>query len=169
MRTKRTLKASLFALLFVPFLALAQGGIINAYQTVDLNAAPRDVWDAIKTFDGLAGWHPVFSEAVLLDGENGTPGAMRRLTVKDGPSFDEELLELDEAQMKLRYKIIGENELPIDNYDATIQVVRTGRGRSSVLWRGSFTAKPGNKDEDMIKFIEGVYRAGLDNLKQMFQ
>jgi hypothetical protein len=38
-----------------------------------------------------------------------------------------------------------------------------------VLWRGNFTAKPGNKDEDMIKFIEGVYRAGLDNLKQMLQ
>lgn len=160
---------TLFVLFFVPCLTQAQSTVLNAYQTVDLNAASGDVWDAIKTFDGLAGWNPVFEQAVLVGGENNTPGAKRRLFVKDGPVFDEELLEFDEAQMRLRYKIIGENELPIDNYDSTVKVVRTGRGSSSVLWRGSFTAKPGNKDEDMIKFIEGVYRAGLDNLKQRFQ
>ncbi len=166
MTASGTLRASLIALLLAPSLALAEGGMINAYQTVDVNLPAAEVWDRIRVFDGLAGWHPVFSEVVLLSGENESPGATRRLTVKDGPSFEEELLELDDERMRLRYKIIGENELPIDTYDSTIQVVKTGPGRSSVLWRGSFKAKPGNKDEDMIKFIEGVYRAGLDNLKR---
>ena len=168
MTSRRTLTASLFALLLAPLLAQTQGTVLNAYQTADLGAPAAEAWDTIKVFDGLAGWNPVFEQVVLVGGENDTPGAKRRLFVRGGPVFDEELLEFDEAQMKLRYRIIGENELPIDNYDSTIQVVRTGSGRSSVLWRGSFTAKPGNKDEDMIKFIEGVYRAGLDKLKQMF-
>jgi mxaD protein len=166
---KTTLKSCLYALAFVPALALAQGGTINAYQTLDVKASPEEVWDTLKNFDSLPSWHPMFSEDVLINGENNQPGAVRRLTVKDGPSFDEELMEFDDAGMKLRYRIVGENELPIDNYDSTLQVVQTGRGRSSVLWRSSFTAKEGNKDEDMIKFIEGAYRAGLDNLKQMVE
>jgi hypothetical protein len=169
MKTRRTLAASFLALLFAPFLALAEGTVINAYQTVDVQASPKDVWDVVRVYDGLSRWHPVFSDSVLLIGDRNTPGAIRRLTVKDGPSFDEELLDLDDEQMKLRYRIVGDNELPIDNYVSTIQVVKTGIGRSSVLWRGSFTAKTGNTDEDMIKFIDGVYRAGLDSLKQALE
>jgi hypothetical protein len=145
-------------------LALAHGKL-NAYQSVDLQASPQKVWDAIKDFDGLARWHPVFSADVLTGGRNNVPGATRRLTVKDGPSFDEELLSFDEAAMSLTYRIIGQNELPIENYESTLSVISTGRNSSAVIWRGSYTAKPVNKDDEMIGFIEGVYRAGLDNLK----
>jgi hypothetical protein len=161
---KKTLRNALCALLFAPMLALAQG-TLNAYQTVDLPVSPKQVWDAIKDFDGLARWHPVFSADVLTGGQNNVPGATRRLTVKDGPSFDEELLSFDDAAMSLTYRIIGQNELPIENYTSTLSVVSIGNKRSAVIWRGAYTAKPGNKDGEMIQFIEGVYRAGLDNLK----
>lgn len=158
---------TLLALLFVPLFAWAQGTRLNSYQTVDVQASPQKVWDAIKDFDGLNRWHPVFSADVLTGGTNNTPGATRRLTVKDGPSFDEELLAFDDDGMSLTYRIIGTNDLPVDNYVSTLSVVRTGRNSSAVLWRGSFNAKPGNKDNEVIQFIDGVYRAGLDNLKSI--
>lgn len=165
----KLLRLLICSLLLTPCLALAQSATLNAYQTLDVDADARTVWNTIKDFDGLSRWHPAFSDSVLTDGENDVLGAIRRLTVKDGPSFDEELLVFQPDGMTMRYRIIGDNDLPVANYDSTIEVVSTGRDRSAVLWRGSFTAKPGNKDEDVIKFIDGVYRAGLDNLKSMVE
>ena len=165
----KLLRLLICSLLLTPCLAPAQSTTLNAYQTLDVDAEARTVWSAIKDFDGLSGWHPMFSDSVLTGGENEVPGAIRRLTVKDGPSFDEELLAFQPDGMTMRYRIIGDNDLPVADYDSTIEVVSTGRNRSAVLWRGSFTAKPGNKDEDVIKFIEGAYRAGLDNLKSIVE
>ncbi len=154
-------------LLLLPAITWAQQTRLNAYQTVDLPVPASQAWAAINDFSNLSGWHPVFSASVLTGGRNNTPGATRRLTVKDGPSFDEELLSFDAANRRLSYRIIGENELPIANYESTIAVISTGRNSSAVLWQGSYNAKPGNDDAEMIKFIEGVYRAGLDNLKSI--
>jgi mxaD protein len=165
---KNILKSCLLALALLPMVALA-GGTINAYQTLDFDAASEDVWDAMKSFDSLHTWHPGFSNTELMSGENNQPGAWRKLTIKDGPSFEEELTEFDDGGMKLRYKIIGANELPIENYDSTIRVVSTGRKRSSVIWSSTFTAKEGNKDEDMIQMIQGIYQAGLENLRRMVE
>lgn len=162
---QKLIRNTLGVLLFIPLMAFAQGTKLNAYQSVDLQAPSQQVWDAIKSFEGLAGWNPVFSSAVLTGGTNNMPGATRRLTVKDGPSFDEELTAFDDSSMSLSYRIIGTNELPIENYESTISVVRTGRNSSAVIWRGSYNAKAGNNGDEMIKFIEGVYRAGFDNLK----
>ena len=159
----------LISLLLLPAAALARDATLNAYQSVDIDVDARTAWNTIRNFDGLAHWHPAFSESVLTSGENDVPGATRRLTVKDGPSFNEELLVLQLDGMTMRYRIIGDNDLPVDNYDSTIQVVSTGRNRSAVVWRGSFTAKAGNKDENVISFIDGVYRAGLDNLRAMVE
>ena len=166
---KIKLTTALLALLFAPMVGLAQG-MLNVYQTQDVSAPADKVWDAIKDFDGLSSWHPLFAESVLLSGENNVPGTMRRLTVKDGgPSFEEELLEWDAWDRKLRYRIVGENPLPVTDYQSTIEVLKTGRNEATVIWRGQFAAKPGNEDQDVVNFITGAYRAGLDNLKQMVE
>lgn len=163
----KILRNALLALLFMPLIALAQGSRLNSYQTVDVQASAQNVWEAIKDFDGLNRWHPAFAEDVLTSGRNNVPGATRRLTVKDGPSFDEELLAFEDDEMTLTYRIIGANDLPIENYVSTLSVLPTGRNSAAVIWRGSFSAKQGNKDNEMIQFIDGVYRAGLDNLNSI--
>jgi mxaD protein len=157
----------LLALMLAPFAACAQN-ILNVYQTVDVDASPGDTWNAVKNFDNLHGWHPAFESTQLTSGQNNTPGAMRKLTLKGGGSFDEELLEFDERTRKLRYRIVGDSPLPIDNYDSTIHVIAAGPGTSLVIWRSSFTAK-GVSDQEAINLIIGAYRAGLDNLAQMVE
>jgi mxaD protein len=150
--------------LLVPLVAGAQSRVVVT-EAVEVNAPARKVWDAIKDFDGLNKWHPAFSAAVIIEGQNNTPGAKRKLTLKDGPSFDEALLEFDDKGMSLRYVILGDAPLPVAEYDSTLTVVALSPKTSLVIWRGSFLAK-GAKDEDAQKGISGAYRAGLDNIKK---
>jgi mxaD protein len=137
-------------------------------------AAPVDkTWDTIKDFDSLNKWHPGFSADVIQKGENNKVGAVRKLTVKDGPSFTEELLAFDDAKHTYKYRII-ESPLPLRDYVSHITVTPGAHGGSHVTWVGSFKRKStsdtppeGENDEAALKLINSVYSGGLDNLKKI--
>ena len=104
-------------------------------------AAPVDkTWDTIKDFDSLNKWHPGFSADEIQKGENNKVGAVRKLTVKDGPSFTEELLAFDDAKHTYKYRII-ESPLPLRDYVSHITVTPGANGGSHVTWVGSFKRK----------------------------
>jgi mxaD protein len=146
---------------------------LKVTKSVDIAAPVDKVWDAIKDFDSLNKWHPGFSQDELVKGGNNKPGAVRKLTVKDGPSFTEELLAFDPATHSYRYRII-ESPLPLRNYVSHISVKPGVKGGSHVTWSGSFKRKstsdtPPETENDAaaIKLITGVYEGGLANLKKM--
>jgi len=60
----------------------------------------------VSDFDSLNKWHPGFASDELVSGGNGKVGAVRKLTIKDGPTFTERLLAFDAAHHSYRYKII---------------------------------------------------------------
>jgi polyketide cyclase/dehydrase/lipid transport protein len=163
---KKFVLGALYALCIVSFPAAAQG-TLNSYQTVDIKSPIWTVWDAVKDFDGLHTWHPMFSDDQLQSGANDEIGAVRTLTVKDGPSFDEELLSFDPMDRKFSYRVKEPSPLPISDYVSTFQVVEGRRGYTTILWRSSYrnNTEGKMKDEEVIGFIDGAYRAGLDNLK----
>ena len=165
---RRSFLLAAAALLLAPVVAHAQVPL-NVYQTIDIAAPAQKVWDTVKNWDNLHGWHPAFASTQLLSGQNDTVGAVRRLTLKDGPSFDEELTGFDPSAMKLRYKIIGEAPLPITDYDSTIQVLSTGSARSTVVWRSHFLPKAGAKDDVVMESVTQLYLGGLQNLKQTLE
>ena len=110
-------------------LAACASGAVNADPPKTLKvvksvsiAAPVDkVWDAVKDFDSLNKWHPGFAQDEIQKGKNNEPGAVRKLTVKDGPSFTEELLAFDDAKHTYKYRII-ESPLPLRDYVSHITV-----------------------------------------------
>src|SRR5262249_54043023 len=111
----------------------------------------------------------------LTKGENNKVGAVRKLTVKDGPSFSEELLAFDDATHSYRYRIV-ESPLPLRDYASRISVKPGAKGGSHVTWSGSFKRKStsdtppeAESDEAAIKLVSGVYEGGLANLKKMLQ
>ena len=59
------------------------------------------------------------------------------------------------------YEII-ESPLPVQNYKATISVAADG-DQTKVDWKSTFEAK-GASDDDAKKVIDGIFKAGLDNL-----
>ena len=161
---------ALYALCTASFPATAQG-ILNSHQAVDIRASIWTVWDAVKDFDGLHKWHPMFSDDEIKSGANEEIGSVRTITVKDGPSFDEELLSFDPVDRKFSYRVIDPAPLPLADYVSTFQVVEGKRGYTTILWRSSFRNNSDGKmkDEEVIGFIDGAYRAGLDNLKSMLE
>jgi mxaD protein len=140
---------------------------LTSNKSVDINAAPSAVWNIVKDFDGLNKWHPAFSADVLQKGTNGQVGAVRAITLKDGPTFTEELTAYNDAKMMYSYKII-ESPLPIDQYKSTMTVTPKGNG-TMLTWVGNFITKAGSgkTDAETLGLIDGAYQAGLDNVKKM--
>jgi len=167
---KKFVLCALYSLCMVSFQATAQG-ILNSHQSVDIRASIWTVWDAVKDFDGVPKWHPMFSDDVIKSGANDEIGSVRTLTVKDGPSFDEELLSFDALERKFSYRVIDPAPVPVSDYVSTFQVVEGKRGYTTILWRSSYRNNSDGKmkDEEVIAFIDGAYRAGLDNLKDMLE
>ena len=148
---------------------------LHVTESVEIKASADKVWDAIKDFDGLNKWHPGFSADELVSGGNGNPGAVRKLTVKDGPSFTEKLTAYDAAHRSYHYMII-ESPLPIAHYSSSISVRPGSGGMTKVVWSGSFKRKNASdnppeaeSDAGVTKLIQGVYRGGLDNLKKTLE
>jgi mxaD protein len=148
---------------------------LRVVESVEIKASPDKVWASIKDFDGLNKWHPGFSADEIVSGGNGQVGSVRKLTIKDGPSFTEKLLAFDDAGRNYRYQII-ESPLPITHYVSKITVRSAGGGMTKVIWSGTFQRKntsdnppEAESDAGAIKLIKGVYRGGLDNLKKMLE
>lgn len=174
------MKTSLLALSLAGALAVGTAWAepprtLRVVESVEVKAPLERVWETVKDFDGLNKWHPGFASDELVSGANGKAGAVRKLTIKDGPVVSERLLAFDEVHHSYRYRIV-ESPLPISHYSATISV-RPGRGgMTRVTWSGSFKRKNASdnppqaeSDAGAIKLIKGVYRGGLDNLKKMLE
>ena len=86
---------------------------------------------------------------------------MRTLTTTDGGVIVERLESRDDAGRTYSYTILS-GPLPVANYNSTIAVVPAGAG-SSIVWSGKYDAK-GASDADAKKVIDGIYKAGVDNL-----
>ena len=142
-------------------------------EMIEINAKPDVVWNIVKGFDGLVNWHPAFSGSPLVKGKNGHLGAVRALTIKDGPTFTEELVAYSEPRMAYTY-IIVESPLPVDHYQSSMSVKGNGSGGTTVAWIGTFTRKnprdnvpEAESDAAMVNLIIGAYQAGLQTVKKM--
>ena len=157
--------------LFTASFPAAAEGMLNSYQTVEIKASIWKVWDAVKDFDGLNKWHPMFSDDVIKSGANDVVGSVRTITVKDGPSFDEELLSFNAFEKQFSYRVIDPSPLPLSEYVSTMQVIEGRRGYTIIQWRSSYRNNSNGKmkDDEVIGFIDGAYRAGLDNLKTVLE
>lgn len=166
----KSLALGLAILLALSFAARADKQLI-AQQSIEIKGSPKAVWDVVKNFDALAKWHPSFEGDVIKSGKNNTKGAMRTLTLSSGESFDEQLLQFDDARMFFRYRIVGDSPLPITHYVSTMGVKKSKGAMTKVIWQGKFDNKPdsGKTDDEVVEMINGVYKAGLDHLKQLIE
>ncbi|OYX42678.1 MAG: hypothetical protein B7Z02_11630 [Rhodobacterales bacterium 32-67-9] len=163
--------------LVLPALALAHGPSRQKLTlSVDVAAAPADVWAVIGNFQDMS-WHPaVFSTT----GEGGNAiDATRVLTLgqEGGPTISEVLYKYDAEKMSYSYRItdVKVEVLPVTNYSSHLTVTPTATGGSHIEWRGAFyRGYPNNdppaelNDEAAIAAVTGVYQAGLDALAARF-
>ncbi len=163
---KTLLKLVLASFAALSFAANADGKL-NSYFSINIDAPASNVWDIVKDFGGLNNWHPMFSGDVIKSGTNNQIGAVRTLTIQDGPSFDEQLMVWDDHGRHFTYRVIDPAPLPLKNYSATMKVMQLAPGVTNVTWTSSYENNSGGEmpDADLIAFLNGAYQAGLDALK----
>jgi hypothetical protein len=171
----RALALGLVALALFPAPVFAHGPTRQkVVETVEINAPPEKVWGVIGNFQDMS-WHPAVEK---LEGSGGNdPNATRVLTLKSGGTIDEKLIQSDPAKKTYKYEItkVDVKVLPVNNYSSSITVKGEG-GKSTVEWKGAFyrgfvnnDPPPELNDEAAVKAVKGVYRAGLDALKQKIE
>ena|SRR5579863_24981 len=129
---------------------------VDASYTVASASSPDAVWAKVGDFCGIGSWLPGITCALSADGKT------RTLKTSDGGVVVERLDSRDDAARTYTYTILSAGPLPVANYQSTISVRPAGAG-SSIVWTGKFDAK-GASDADAKKVMEGVYKAGADNL-----
>ena len=152
----------------------AAPGPLSVTETVEIQAPANEVWQSVKDFDNLNGWHPAVASTEITEGENNQSGAIRLLTLQDGGTIEETLEEYDDQGMSYTY-VINQGVLPVSDYRSTI-TVEGDDSTSTVTWQGDFKRKSmsdqppeGEDDKTAVDTMTAVYRAGLDNLKQQLE
>jgi hypothetical protein len=107
-----------------------------------------------------------------VKGKNGQLGAIRALTLKDGPTFTEELLAYNDAGMAYTYRVV-ESPLAVDQYQSSMAVKPNASGGTTVSWIGTWKRKnprdnppEAESDAATLKLISGAYQLGLDTVKK---
>ena len=171
-------RASILAFVFVallPVTALAHGPTRQKVtETVEINAPPERVWEIIGDFQNM-GWHPAVAKTEG-NGENAVD-ATRVVTLQSGGTIAEKLIKYDADNKRYKYEItdVDVKVLPVKNYSSMLSVKGEG-DRSIVEWKGAFyrgfmnnNPPPELSDEAAIKAVKGVYRGGLDALKDKIE
>lgn len=164
---------AIMAALMLPLTAAAHGPSPQKVEKeIVIKADPAKVWGIVKDWGGLHKWlPPVASTKVETKGAD----TFRLLTLKAGGTINERLKSVDDKDMTIKYEII-EGALPVTNYNAKMTVKPgPGAGESTVVWMARFyrvyqlnpPIPPGQDDETALKAVNGVFDAGLPNLKKV--
>lgn len=121
------------------------------------NQSADAVWAKIGDFCGIGNWHPAVAKCEISENN-----ALRTLSLKGGGTIQERLLNWDAANHNYTYHIVS-SPLPITDYFSTISVIPAGSG-SEIEWKGYYNAAKGTSDDAAKKILDGIYKAGVDNL-----
>lgn len=138
-------------------------GTLTVKEEITLKANAEKVWSAIGSFGGLHTWHPAATKTDLK-GSGADAGDTRILTLGDGATITEVLVDHDNKKMSYTY-VITASPLPVKGYHSELKVVSEGKGKSRVIWSSNFDSN-GAEDAKAIEAITGVYKGGLSALSE---
>jgi mxaD protein len=172
---KRAFAIAALAAMVAPCLAVAAPKQLKVVETTTIKAPVDQVWATVKDFDSLNKWHPAVAKDEIVKGSNNMPGAVRALSIKDGPVIKERLLSFSDATHTFSYKFI-DTPFPIKDYVSTLRLKANPDGSTLVRWSSTFKRKnpsdnPPDAESDAagVKLITGIYQSGLANLKKMLE
>ena len=134
-----------------------------------IDAPIGKVWERIRDFNGLPGWHPRMVESAIEDGKAATEiGCVRNFKVASGATVREKLLAFSDDDHLTTYSIIG-HPAPISNHTATLKLERVTDGdRTFAVWTSQFDAPAEKADEIARGMADNVFQGGFEALKSHF-
>lgn len=171
-------RSALIAFLLFPVVSLAHGPTPQkANESIVINAPVDTVWNAVKQFDGISGWHPDVKES-SGDGQHAS-GGKRTITLQNGGQLVEELDAYDDSKHEYSYRLKTENvqALPSSSYSVSLQVTAGEAPGSSVVtlksrfYRGDTGNTPPENlsDAAAVKAMNAFFKNGLSGLKQKLE
>ncbi len=138
----------------------------KAYHSTIIDAPAGLVWALVRDFNALPQWHPAIADSIIEAGRSpDSVGCVRSFHLKDGAHIREKLLALSDQEMSFTYDF-QTSPIPADNYKATLRVTPVTKGdRSFVEWWATYDCVPGREHELTPLFRDGVFRGGLDALR----
>ena len=174
---KNILTVMLVALVLLASRAFAaDANVLTARQSIRINAPPDAVWAVLGDFNGLPRWLSFIEYRQIVVGNNNEVGAIRLVTRRNGTKVTERLLEYDPHNMRLAYTYVDGAVMSSD-YFPLLTVKDGGNGTSLVEWSARFKRlayavdppPPGQDDKSLTDLYNGLYTAGLENLKRVVE
>jgi hypothetical protein len=134
-------------------------------------APPARVWAAVRDFNALPAWVPVVAASRIEDGgPSDRVGCVRAFTLKDGGALREQLLALDDRQMRCTYSIL-ESPMGVENYVATLRLRPvTATGATFAEWTAEFDAANAEREAFLVQDIgTNVFGAAFANLARLME
>jgi polyketide cyclase/dehydrase/lipid transport protein len=126
-----------------------------------MDAERTRLWNEFGGWCAIKDWHPAVANC-----EESTEGdaKFRVLTLKDGGKIKEKLLDV--KPNFYRYEII-ESPLPVKNYQAQFALTPDDDDEDEInfAWSAVFDPADGKQDKEAHDVIDGIFKAGLDNIK----
>ena len=132
----------------------------TATVTDSVAASAQDVWTVLSDFGGIEPNEMIASCTVEGEGV----GAVRTIGLNGGGDIIERLESHDDGARVFSYAIINDSPLPVQNYVSTVKISDGESGSCVVNWSSTFDAV-GAPEADVIKLIEGVYKAGIQRAR----
>jgi hypothetical protein len=142
-----------------PYFATPNTELQTVAQSIEVAAAPDEVWSLIGDFGGA--WHPLTARV----GVTGTGiGQLRTIETVDGREIVERLEAIDNGERRFRYTSIA--GMPVSHYTGQLEVKPSGGG-SVVDWRTQFVANH-QTDRAAKVLVSTLLNTGLESLKSRF-
>jgi mxaD protein len=122
------------------------------------------LWDMVGRFNTLGQWHPLVRRS---DTRGVGKGAVRRVGLISGGTLVERLEHVSNAERVYLYSVV-EGPFPVAHCVSEIRVTDTGDGASVVSWTSNFIAS-GVTDREAAKALHAVFKAGLENIKRIYE
>lgn len=132
-------------------------------QTAEVATSADTLWQTVRTFQGVADWHPMLAE-VRGDGEE--PGAIRTAVGEDGSEQVERLQEIDPNHRRYRYTMES-SAMPVRDYRAELQVQATNETTSTVRWAADFETTAADADET-VEMVRQFLASGVQSLQERY-
>jgi hypothetical protein len=144
--------------------------VANVFVSTVVDAPADEVWGVIRDYNGLPSWLPgIVGSEIRGNGPSDRVGAVRVLTLEEGPPVVETLLGLSDVERSQTYRI-DESGLGVVGYVATLSVRPVTDGdRSYVEWIADFDVMEGFDAAERVEVIGGaIFKGGLDSLRDRF-
>ena len=143
--------------------------MIKIYTSSVIDAPADAVWQRIRDFNGLPGWHPGIADSRI---EQNLPpdriGCVRNFRTRDGGTIREQLLTLSDYDYECTYSIL-ESPMGVENYVATLKLTPVTDGnRTFAEWSAEVDCAAARERELAHSIGQGVFQAGFDALKTHF-